>query len=308
MKKLYSLTLEQKENTKHGETAFPVQKYITRFSDDYMVVTTHWHEEAELTLITKGRCLYQIDLIDYEVKEGDLLFIPPLLLHSISRGDVKTDERMEIGRENNGNEEAASVTYVFHMNFLGGNSTDICSTRYLTPIMNREVTMPCLITQSHPAYASLRKIFDQANTLYDGAPDGYELALKALFLQAVFLLLQYSEKNTSSNIGSSSDKLKHVLDYIELHYEESISISELAKLCFFSDYHFMRFFKKHMNMTCVEYINNLRLEKSVELFEQGNTSILDVSLSVGFHNLSYFHRAFKKKYHMTPLEFIRKLK
>ena len=61
-------------------------------------------------------------------------------------------------------------------------------------------------------------------------------------------------------------------------------------------------------MTCVEYINNLRLEKAVELFEKGNSSIMEVSLSVGFHNLSYFHRAFKKKYHMTPLSFINDLK
>ena len=298
MKKLYSLALEQKENTKHGEAAFPVQKYITSFSDTYPVVTTHWHEEAELTLITEGSCLHQIDLVDYEVQEGDLIFIPPLLLHSISRKSTKTKEK---------NVECISETYVFHMNFLGGNSTDICSTRYLAPIMNREVTMPCLITRSHPAYASLRKNFDQTHALYEGAPAGYEIALKALFLQAIFLLLQYSEKNTASDIGTSSDKLKHVLDYIELHYAEPISVSELAKLCYFSDYYFMRFFKKHMNMTCVEYINNLRLEKSVELFEQGNTSILDVSLSVGFHNLSYFHRAFKKKYHMTPLTFMKEL-
>ena len=48
--------------------------------------------------------------------------------------------------------------------------------------------------------------------------------------------------------------------------------------------------------------------KAVELFEHGETSILEVSLSVGFHNLSYFHRAFKAKYHMTPLSFIKRLK
>ena len=60
-------------------------------------------------------------------------------------------------------------------------------------------------------------------------------------------------------------------------------------------------------MTCVEYIVNLRLEKAVELFKEGNTSILDISLSVGFHNLSYFHRAFKKKYHMTPLTFLKNM-
>lgn len=292
MKKLHSLALEQKEAAKHGEAFFPVQKYITRLASDYPVVTTHWHEEAELTLITKGNCLYQIDLIDYEVKEGDLLFVPPLFLHSIS---LDTSE------------EIFSETYVFHLNFLGGNSTDICSTRYLAPMMNQEFSMPCLITPEHPVYASLRKIFNQIASLYDEAVVGYELALKSLFLQAVFLLLQYSEKTASPDTGTPSDKLKNVLDYIEMHFAEPISVSELAKLCYFSDYHFMRFFKKHMNMTCVEYINNLRLEKSVELFEQGNTSILDVSLSVGFHNLSYFHRAFKNKYHMTPLSFIKGL-
>lgn len=293
MKKLHSLALEQKEDAKHGEAFFPVQKYNTRLSVDYPVVTTHWHEEAELTLITQGDSFYQIDLIDYEVKEGDILFIPPLFLHSISRGT---------------SEEICSETYVFHLNFLGGNSTDICSTRYLAPMMNQEFAIPSLITPKHPAYASLRKIFSQINSLYDDAVMGYELAVKALLLQSVFLLLQYSKKTGSPDTGTPSDKLKNVLDYIEFHCAEAISVSELAKLCYFSDYHFMRFFKKHMNMTCVEYINNLRLEKSVELFEQGNTSILDVSLSVGFHNLSYFHRAFKKKYHMTPLAFIRELK
>lgn len=292
MKKLYSLALEQKEDAKHGETFFPVQKYLTRLDRDYPVVTTHWHEEAELTFIKKGQGAYQIDLVDYKVKEGDILFVPPLLLHSIS---IEEDE------------EILSETYVFHMNFLGGNATDICSTRYLTPVMNQEIFMPCLITKEHPVYVSLAKIFHQIASLYDQEIFGYELALKSLFLQAVFLLLQYSRENVSIARGSS-EKLKSVLDYIELHYSEAILIADLASLCYFSEYHFMRFFKKHMSMTCVEYINNLRLEKAVELFEQGETSILEVSLSVGFRNLSYFHRAFKKKYHMTPLSFIKELR
>ncbi|MDD6233250.1 MAG: AraC family transcriptional regulator [Frisingicoccus sp.] len=292
MKNLHSLALGQKENAKHGEVFFPIQKYITRLASDDPVITTHWHEEAELTRITKGSCVYQIDLVEYEAHEGDLLFIPPLLLHSILFGN---------------SEEFYSETYVFHMNFLGGNTTDICSTHYLTPIRNHEFSMPYLITSLHPAYPSLRRCFNQITALYAEERFGYELALKSCLLQALFLLLQYSDRNSSAGSKPSSDKLKIILDYIELHYAEPISVSELAKLCYFSEYHFMRFFKKHMNMTCIQYINNVRLEKSVEQFEHGNTSILEVSLSVGFHNLSYFHRAFKKKYHMTPLSFIKRL-
>ncbi len=299
MKKLYAPSPEQKESAKHGETLFPMQRYITILDESYPGVRLHWHEEAELTLMTKGYGHYQIDLVDYEVKKGDILFVSPLFLHSVSLSNPSIENEM------------VSETYVFHLNFLGGNSTDVCSTRYLVPIMNHEIVLPCLITPAHPAYVSIRKIFNQIASLYNEEVPGYELALKSLFLQVIFLLLQYSKKQAKTTLpeeGTPADKLKNVLDYIELHYASPISVETLASVCCFSEYHFMRFFKKHMNMTCIEYINNVRLEKAVELFEQGNTSILDVSLSVGFHNLSYFHRAFKKKYGMTPRSFIKELK
>ena len=64
LKKLYVPSPEQKESAKHGETLFPMQKYITKLDLVHPVVTTHWHEEAELTLITEGEGLYQIDLVD----------------------------------------------------------------------------------------------------------------------------------------------------------------------------------------------------------------------------------------------------
>lgn len=292
MNRLHSPALEQKEDAKHGEIFFPVKKYITKLVKDYPVVTTHWHEEAEITLITGGKCIFQVDLARYEVEEGDILFVPPLYIHSFNIG--KSDR-------------VDSETYVFHLNFLGGNSTDICATKYLTPIMNQEILMPYLIKHNHPAYASLHKIFNQISFLYNEEVPGFEMALKALLLQCVFLLLQYSEKNENHQNRNPSEKIKMLLDYIEHHLAEQISVSDLARLCYFSEYHFMRFFKKHMNMTCIEYINNLRLEKAVEMFEHGNTSIMDVSMSVGFNNLSYFHRAFKKKYGMTPRSFIKAL-
>ncbi len=291
MKKLKSLILEQKEDAKHGESFFPVQKYITSLTPEYPVLTTHWHEEAEFTLITEGQGTYYIELEEYGVGPEDLVFVMPLALHAAS------------APEGCG---LLSETYVFHMNFLGGNSTDICSTKYLHPLARHEMALPGVIQPEHSAYLSLRKIFGQISSLYDGGIPGHELALKALLLQTIFLLLQFQESAAPSDIPNAlhSEKLKAVLDYMELHYMDAIAVADLAGLCYFSEYHFMRFFKKHMNMTCIEYLNNLRLEKAVELLEDDSASILEVSLSVGFSNLSYFHRAFKKKYHMTPGEFL----
>ena len=287
----HSLILEQKENAKHGEVFFPIQKYITKLNLNSPVIMTHWHEEAELTLITKGSCIYQIDLVEYEVNEGDLLFIPPLLLHSIRL---------------NGTDDFCSETYVFHVNFLGGNATDICSTRYLTPMINHELNLPYHISSTHPAHHSLYECFIKMASLYTEQAFGYEIALKSVLLQTLFLLLQYSTTE-SATISASSDKLKNVLDYIDLHYAEPLTISELAELCYFSEYHFMRFFKKYMGESAMEYVRNVRLAKAAELFEQGAQSSLEVSLSCGFNNLSYFHREFKEKYGMTPGTFQRKI-
>ena len=56
----------------------------------------------------------------------------------------------------------------------------------------------------------------------------------------------------------------------------------LASLCYFSEYHFMRFFKRFMGTSCLNYIKNLRLEKAAELLGQDGLPPLDASLSAGF--------------------------
>lgn len=281
---------ERHEDIKHGESFFPVEKYSTSLDEKVPTLFIHWHEEAEWTLVTAGQGIYQIDLVEYPVQAGDLLFVPPLQLHAARCS-----------------RELVTETFVFHMNFLGSNATDICATRYLAPLARQELSVPCHIPPEHPAYPDLYPLFTRLNDLFTQKSPGYELAMKACLLQAVSQLLPYGQSVSSSDSATISQKLKHVLDYVAAHYTEELSVSQLASLCYFSEYHFMRFFKKHMNMTCVEYITNLRLEKAVEQLERGDGTILDAALSSGFHNLAHFYKVFKRKYQMTPKEFIRQL-
>ena len=178
MKLLKTLALEQKEDAHHGKALFPLQKYITQLDKEHPVVTTHWHDEAEFTLVKEGSAEYQIDLEDYSITAGDLVFIQPRILHTIALNSTEQIQQKYFQMEQYQQkpfqpEHFQSETYVFHLNYLGANATDICATRYLLPLMNEEYTLPCHISPDHPAYASLNAIFSQINGLYEETPPGY---------------------------------------------------------------------------------------------------------------------------------------
>ena len=82
-----------------------------------------------------------------------------------------------------------------------------------------------------------------------------------------------------------------------------ITIEELAETVNLSKHYFMRFFKKYMGMTCIEYINDYRLNIAANLLLTTRMRITEVAVSIGITNLSYFNRIFKKKFNLTPKEY-----
>ena len=200
-------------------------------------------------------------------------------------------------------------TYVFHLDFLGASSADICAMRYLMPLAKQQLIPPFHIVKEHPVYPDALALFYEISSCYSAAQPGYELMLKSLLLKLLTLLLPYCSKNSEQPQLQSehTQKIKGVLEYIGLHYTENISIESLASSCYFSEYHFMRFFKKYVGMSCLDYIKSLRLQKAADLLEQQELSITDAAMTAGFSSLSYFYREFKKRYGMTPRQFIHSL-
>lgn len=80
----------------------------------------------------------------------------------------------------------------------------------------------------------------------------------------------------------------------------SISIDEISAVSGFSASHFMRFFKSAMGTSFTSYLSSYRLSMAARLLMLTNDSILDIALSCGYENLSYFNRSFKKRYKKTP--------
>ena len=105
---------------------------------------------------------------------------------------------------------------------------------------------------------------------------------------------------TAAPAGKNIEKLKSVIKYVELHYASPMSIEQMAGLAGFSKSHFMKYFRQTMGVPFTAYLNSYRLTMAARLLLQSDDTVLSIASEVGFDNLSYFNRAFKKQYGMTP--------
>lgn len=281
-----------KENTTHGDFLLPFSIYKGTLSPSFPSIAAHWHEEIEVIIVLDGSCDYRINLDTFVINKGDILIIDSQSLHSLTYIP---------------NQNMTWASFVFNINMLKSSNTDGVLLKYIAPLLNHEHQLPIIIKDNINCYSKIFNVIENIIYCYYEKDIAYELELKSLLFKFFSLLYKNDliEKHQDKNslTINTTDKIKLILNYINDHYSEDISINTLAELCEYSQYHFMRFFKKHIGLTCIQYINNLRLEKSSILLTSTNNTIMDISLEVGFDNLSYFNKLFKRKYNLTPKEF-----
>ncbi len=120
------------------------------------------------------------------------------------------------------------------------------------------------------------------------------------------LIQNYRDCSDSSKSSAKSEKLKNldkVLSYIESHYNEKITTSDLAGMCYLSEGYFCRFFKKITGRTAADYIAEFRVQKASIMLKNTESSISDIAAKTGFDDANYFARVFKKIKGMTPSEY-----
>jgi AraC-like DNA-binding protein len=109
---------------------------------------------------------------------------------------------------------------------------------------------------------------------------------------------------SSSSLSTRYARIKPVLDYIDLHYDESITLKQLADLLEVTPQHLCTLFRKIMKTRIFEFINLVRIKKSKELLVSSpDLSIRDIAHSNGFEDVSYFCYIFKRIEKMTPGDF-----
>lgn len=129
-----------------------------------------------------------------------------------------------------------------------------------------------------------------------------ETWIKEIFMHT----LETIKKN---KISKASRLIEEVKKYISSNYQSSeLSIDEIARNLFVNYAHLCFIFKRDAGVTINEYLTEFRIRKAKELFDSGNTLILDVASRVGYADASYFGKCFKKYYGLAPSKFIENIR
>lgn len=274
------------ETKRHTPSDFPFNIYLCSIPLDFTNVPVHWHTEVEWIVVKKGMGTVSVDFEDFIVSAGDIILVLPGKLHAIKQYQDASMEYENI---------------LFHPSLLS-SGTDPCSEGLLRSFLEGERPSDTFLNPSLSYYPQISEAIRNLDLLNGKRPDGYRLALKGWLYQLCFLLISnQKERDPASKTDTKSlERIKFTLKYVENHYMDPLSIEEMARVNYCSKSYFMKFFKSHMGVSFIEYLNHYRLLIAARLLITSSLSVLEICSAVGFHNLSYFMRLFKREFGRSP--------
>ena len=279
-------TASLQENKRHGEKWFPFDIYPCTIPKDFPQVALHWQNSVELVFVKRGMGTVQVGLESVRAMAGDIFVFAPGVLHGLGQIPGETMEYENI---------------FFEVDLLGG-SGDLCYRRYLLPLQSGRLPLPHRLTQSHPCYCAVLECLHRLETVNRDRVLGYELQIKGLLLCLLSALVAQSDGLPPRENGNTR-RLKAVLQYVTAHFADNLPVAEAAAVCQCSPSHFMRWFKQMTGQRFTEYLNIYRLNAAAEALRTTDDTVLTVAERCGFKNLSYFNRAFKASFGLTPREY-----
>ena len=277
------------ETKQHGAVRFPFNLYPCTIPEDFPQVALHWQESMELVFVKRGTGLVQVGAESCPARMGDIFIFTPGTLHALRQAE---GQRMEY--EN----------IIFELELLGG-AEDLCAEKYLLPLQSGRLLLPARLTPNDLCYLQAAACLREVEEANRAKLPGYELLVKGALLRFLSLLIAQGKQQLPAETADTR-RLKAVLQWISVHYAEGLRVADAAGVCSFSASHFMRWFRQMTGQSFVAFLNEYRLNAAAEALQATDETVLTIASRCGFENLSYFNRAFKAHFGMTPREYRKK--
>lgn len=254
----------------------------------------HAHAAIEMIYVCSGTYEANLDGKLYRFGEGDLLIINAEEVHGI----VALSEG-----------ENTYIVTRFLPDILYADRSTLLEAKYVRPFTLHTSEYQKVFTK-----AELEKTFIPSLILdmlreYRETDYCFDLAIRSSICRMFLWILRYWRDqgvdlgNTDSLTDRMRQQIQRVLEYVEAHYMESVTVEEMAQLCSMSYSYFSRLFKQTMRTGFTAYLNGIRIKHAEKLLIETDMTVTDIAMEVGFTTASYFIQQFRELKGIAPKQF-----
>lgn len=243
----------------------------------------HYHSFHKIMLLLSGECSYAIEGRRYALEPGDLVLVSAFSLHKPEVTVGAPYERFVLYISPEFLREAGSANCDLEASF-----------RWAKEDFSFVLRSPRQVQGLSVMLAQLERSLAQEGY-------GRELLCRCQFLEFLISLTRSLSDRRLEQVSTprQSEKISAILQYLNLHLTEPISIDALAEQFYLSSSHLMHKFKAETGCTIHNYLLEKRLILTMERVSQG-MSLREASESCGFGDYSTFSRAYKKRFGQSP--------
>jgi AraC-like DNA-binding protein len=256
---------------------------------EYSMDTKHWHTECEIQYIIEGSRIYFVGDRKVTVGKGCLIIVDADEIHQTTTGNEAYHERIMLQVEKDIFSDRCAA--------FGFDLADFFQ-KY-----QGKVRVPAELRKD------VEKIFVDIAEELRKKDEGHELIVQARMLELWLLVTRiklHAAGEVESGDTGKSRLVADVANYIRIHYNESRSLEDISDKFFINKSYLSRIFKSTTGFTVNEYINIQRIRQAQLLIENPGLNISQVARMVGYENISYFTRIFKKYVESSPSQYRKK--
>lgn len=273
---------------KTSEESFRLQEDHESHFYDHL----HQHPEVQLTQILSSEGKVIVGDFIGTFKAGDIFLIGPNLPH-VFRNDSKYYTSLHDG-------QAHSLTVFFEWQTFGDKFLSLPELTHLQEFS--KLSQRGLFVQE-PVKTRISRLM---KLLFKKT--GMDRMITLLKILSVLSEYKHVEPLASSGTYNEFDeidgkKLADIYRFTMNEYHRKISLDEVASIAHMTTNSFCRYFKKRTRKSYIDFLTEIRLGQAKKLLQQKNLSISQISIEVGFNNLSNFNRKFREMCSITPTEF-----
>jgi AraC-like DNA-binding protein len=252
----------------------------------------HQHPEIQLTLILSSEGKVIVGDFIGAFKPGDIFLIGPNLPH-VFRNDQKYYDNPQEG-------QAHSLTVFFEWKVFGETFLSLPELSHLSEFSRLSERGLFIQEPVKSRIAQLIKQIFRKNGM-----DRLIVLLKILNILSVH---RNMEPLASSGVYNDFDevdgrRLAEIYRFTMKEFHRKISLDEVAEIAHMTTNSFCRYFKKRTRKSYVDFLTEIRIGHARKLLQQDDLSISQISIEVGFNNLSNFNRKFRSICSITPTEY-----